>query len=325
MRSSARARGAPQHDEKGTGLSFRIAFMGSPDFAVPLLAELIGAGHDIAAVYSQPARPKGRGLAEEPTPVANLAARHGLMVRTPASLRNAEAQAEFAARDLDIAVVAAYGLILPKPILDAPKRGCLNLHGSLLPRWRGAAPIQRAVMAGDTETGVMVMRMEEGLDTGPVLMTERTPIARKTAGELTDELAHTGAKLMARCLKEMESGPVPEIPQTEEGATYAKKISKEEARIDWSRSAREVDCHIRGLSPWPGAYTEANGERLKILYAEPVDSMSTTPGEVLDDQLTIACGTGAVRLLRLQRAGKAAMNASDLLRGWTLAKGTKLV
>ncbi len=306
-------------------MALRLAFMGSPDFAVPLLAELIADGHDIAAVYSQPARPKGRGLTQEPTPVAKLAASHGLLVRTPASLRNAEAQAEFAALDLDIAVVAAYGLILPKAILDAPRRGCLNLHGSLLPRWRGAAPIQRAVMAGDTDTGVMVMRMEEGLDTGPVLMTERVAVGRRTAGELTNELARLGAKLMVRCLKAMEQGPVPEIPQAEVGVTYAKKIGKEEARIDWTRLAHEVDCQIRGLSPWPGAFTEVEGERLKILYSELVENTSGIPGDVLDDQLTVACGSGAIRLVRLQRPGKAAMNATDLLRGWSLPKGTKLI
>lgn len=302
----------------------RIAFMGTPDFAVPLLAELIAEGHDIAAVYSQPPRPKGRGLQEEPTPVAKLALQHGLDVRTPVSLKNAEAQADFAALNLDIAVVAAYGLLLPKPILDAPRLGCWNLHGSLLPRWRGAAPVQRAIMAGDEKTGVMVMRMEEGLDTGPVLMTEETPIGRKTAGELTDELAHTGAKLMARALKAMEAGNIAAVPQPEEGATYAKKILKDEARIDWTKSAAAVDAHIRGLSPWPGAWSEAGGERLKILYAEPV-SGEGAPGTVLDDQLTIACGNGAVRLMRLQRPGKSAMNAADLLRGWSLAKGTKLV
>ncbi|GAA0549922.1 methionyl-tRNA formyltransferase [Rhizomicrobium palustre] len=305
-------------------MTLRLAFMGTPDFAVPLLAELIAEGHDIAAVYSQPARPKGRGLQEEPTPVAKLALNHGLLVRTPVSLKNAEAQADFAALNLDIAVVAAYGLLLPKAILDAPRLGCWNLHGSLLPRWRGAAPVQRAIMAGDEKTGVMVMRMEEGLDTGPVLMTEETPIARKTAGELTDELAKTGAKLMARTLREMEAGNLAAMPQPEEGATYAKKILKDEARIDWTKSAAAVDAHIRGLSPWPGAFTEANGERLKILYAEPV-SGSGAPGTVLDDQLTIACGEGAVRLIRLQRPGKSAMVASDLLRGWQLPKGTKLV
>jgi methionyl-tRNA formyltransferase len=301
----------------------RLAFMGTPDFAVPLLAELIAEGHDIAAVYSQPPRPKGRGMKEVPSPVAALALKHGLEVRTPVSLRKPEPQAEFAALNLDVAVVAAYGLLLPKPILDAPRLGCWNLHGSLLPRWRGAAPIQRAVMAGDAETGVMVMRMEEGLDTGPFLLTAKTPIGRKTAGELTDELAATGAKLMAQGLKLLESGSFAAVLQGEDGATYAKKILKDEARIDWTKSAAEVDCHIRGLSPWPGAFSEANGERLKILYAKPVDGHGA-PGTVLDDQLTIACGNGAVRLTRVQRPGKAAMAAADLLRGWSLAKGTVL-
>lgn len=305
-------------------MTLRLAFMGTPDFAVPLLAELIAEGHEIAAVYSQPARPKGRGYQEEPTPVAKLALSHGLDVRTPVSLKKPEAQAEFAALNLDIAVVAAYGLILPKPILDAPRLGCWNLHGSLLPRWRGAAPVQRAIMAGDEQTGVMVMRMEEGLDTGPVLMTEATPIGRKTAGELTTELAQTGAKLMARALKEMEGGNLAAVPQAEDGVSYAKKILKDEARIDWTQNADVVDGHIRGLSPWPGAWSEAAGERLKILYAEPVSGHGA-PGEVLDGDLTIACGAGAVKLLRLQRPGKSAMNAADLLRGWSLAKGTILV
>ncbi len=305
-------------------MTLRLAIMGTPDFAVPLLAELIAEGHDIAAVYSQPARPKGRGLTEEPTPVAKLALAHNLPVRTPVSLRNVEAQADFAALNLDIAVVAAYGLILPKPILEAPRLGCWNLHGSLLPRWRGAAPVQRAIMAGDDKAGVMVMRMEEGLDTGPVLLTAETPIGRKTAGELTDELAKIGAKLMARALVALEAGEISAVPQAEEGVTYAKKILKDEARIVWTKSAAEVDCHVRGLSPWPGAWSEASGERLKILYAEPVAG-SGAPGEVLDDQITIACGSGAVKLLRVQRPGKSAMNATDLLRGWSLARGTKLV
>jgi methionyl-tRNA formyltransferase len=301
----------------------RIAFMGTPDFAVPLLAELIAAGHDIAAVYSQPPRPKGRGLSLIPTPVAQLAANHGLEVRTPASLRNAEAQAGFAALKLDAAVVAAYGLILPKAILEAPRLGCFNLHASLLPRWRGAAPIQRAVMAGDAETGVMVMRMEEGLDTGPFLKTDRVAIARKTAGELTGELAARGARLMLQALAALEHGSASETPQAADGVTYAKKILKDEARIDWSKPAAEIDCLIRGLAPHPGAWSEANGERLKLLYAEPI-SMSGPPGEVLDDQLAIACGQGALRLKRVQRAGKAAMEAQDLLRGWSLPKGTRL-
>jgi methionyl-tRNA formyltransferase len=305
-------------------MALRLAFMGTPDFAVPLLAELLAQGHDIAAVYSQPPRPKGRGLAEEPSPVAKLAAEKGLQIRTPVSLRGEGAQQEFAALGLDAAVVAAYGLILPKAILDAPRLGCFNLHASLLPRWRGAAPIQRAVMAGDEETGVMVMRMEEGLDTGPVLMTERIAIGRRTSGELTGELARLGATLMANALKALESGSATETPQSETGITTAKKILKEESRIDWTKSADEIDCLIRGLSPWPGAWTEANGERLKILYAEPFTEESGVPGMLLDNNLTVACGSGAVRLIRLQRAGKAAMSAAEVLRGWPLPSGTKL-
>jgi methionyl-tRNA formyltransferase len=297
--------------------------MGTPDFAVPTLTELIGQGHDIAAVYTQPARPKGRGLSAEPSPIEKLARTHGLEVRTPATLKGAAAQADFAALDLDAAIVVAYGLLLPKPILDAPKRGCFNLHGSLLPRWRGAAPLQRAIMAGDAQTGVMVMRMEEGLDTGPVLMTERTPIGRKTYGELHDELSRLGADLMARTLGAMERGAIAEHPQQDTGATYAKKIAKEEARIDWTKPAREIDCLIRGLSPFPGAWCEANGERLKVLYAKPANG-NGAPGEILDDQLTIACGGGALTLRRLQRAGGRAMTADELLRGFALPKGAKL-
>lgn len=302
-------------------MSLRLAFMGTPEFAVPTLTELIGQGHNIAAVYTQPARPKGRGLAPEPSPIAKVAAAHGLPLRTPESLKAADAQAEFAALDLDAAIVVAYGLLLPKPILDAPKLGCFNLHASLLPRWRGAAPIQRAVMAGDNETGVMVMRMEEGLDTGPVLMSKRTPIGRKTYGELHDELSRLGADLMARAVAAFERGSIDEHPQPSDGATYAKKISKEEARIDWTRSAREVDCLIRALSPWPGAWCEAKGERLKVLYAEPVSGGGTS-GEILDDHLTVACGEGALRLTRLQRAGRGVMSAEELLRGFPLLQGT---
>jgi methionyl-tRNA formyltransferase len=295
--------------------------MGTPDFSVPTLAELIAQGHDVAAVYTQPPRPKGRGLGTEPSPVAKLAETHGLLMRDPVSLKKHEAQAEFAALDLDAAVVVAYGLLLPKPILDAPRLGCFNLHGSLLPRWRGAAPIQRAVMAGDEETGVMVMRMEEGLDTGPVLMAERTPVGRKTYGDLHDELSCLGADLMARALGAMERGSIAEHAQPDEGATYAKKIDKGETRIDWSKPAREIDCLIRGLSPMPGAWTELNGERLKLLNAEPVNG-SGAPGTALDDALTVACGEGALRLLRVQRAGKAAMNVHDLLRGFAVPRGS---
>jgi methionyl-tRNA formyltransferase len=305
-------------------MALRLAFLGTPEFAVPTLSELIGQGHDIAAVYSQPARPKNRGLGEEPSPIAKLAATHGMPLRTPVTLRDATAQADFSLLDLDAAIVVAYGLILPKPILEAPRLGCFNLHGSLLPRWRGAAPIQRAIMAGDADTGVMAMRMEEGLDTGPVLMAERTPIARKTYGELHDELARLGADLMVRALAAVERGTATETPQSEDGVTYAKKILKEETRIDWTKSAREIDCHIRGLSPVPGAWCEAKGERLKVLYAEPA-SGSGAPGTILDDHLTIACGDGAVRLTRLQRPGKSPMSADEVLRGFALPKGERLL
>jgi methionyl-tRNA formyltransferase len=297
--------------------------MGTPDFAVPTLAELIAQGHDIAAVYSQPPRPKGRGMALEPGPVHKFAQSAKLEVRTPLSLKDAEEQAAFAALNIDAAIVVAYGLLLPKPILDAPKLGCFNLHGSLLPRWRGAAPIQRAVMAGDAETGVMVMQMEEGLDTGPVLMAERTPIVRKTSGELAAELSRLGADLMVRALGALERGAVTPRPQAEDGVTYAKKILKEEARIDWTRSAHEVDCHIRGLSPFPGAWTDVNGERLKVLYAEPA-SGNGRPGITLDDALTVACGDGAVRLRKVQRAGAKAMEADALLKGFAVPRGTQL-
>jgi methionyl-tRNA formyltransferase len=305
-------------------MTLRLAFMGTPEFSVPLLAELIAQGHDIAAVYSQPARPKGRGLGEEPSPVAKLAEVHGLAVRTPPTLKKEEAQAEFAALDLDAAVVAAYGLILPKPILEAPRLGCFNLHASLLPRWRGAAPIQRAIMAGDEETAVCVMHMDEGLDTGPVLMAESVHIGRRTSGELQNELARLGASLMVRALAALERGSIAERPQPGTGASYAKKILKEETRIDWSKSAHDIDCLIRGLSPAPGAWTEANSERLKILYAEPAEGAGA-PGEVLDDRLTVACGSGALRLIRLQRAGRGVMTANELLRGFALPRSSRLV
>lgn len=304
-------------------MTLRLAFMGTPDFAVPTLAELIAQGHEIAAVYTQPARPKGRGLTAEPSPVARHALSQGLEVRDPKSLKGAEAQAAFAALKLDAAVVVAYGLILPKAILEAPRLGCFNLHGSLLPRWRGAAPIQRAVMAGDTETGVMVMHMDEGLDTGPVLLAEKVPVGRKTSGELHDELAMLGAGLMARALAAVERDTAVEKPQPANGATYAAKIAKEEARIDWTKSARELDALIRGLSPWPGAWCEAQGERLKILYAEPVAGKGA-PGEVLDDELTIATGDGALKLLRLQRAGRAQLAPKEFLRGFPLKPGDRL-
>ncbi len=302
-------------------MSLRLAFMGTPEFAVPLLAELI-AGHDIAAVYSQPARPKGRGYAEEPSPVAKFAIAHDLLLRTPPTLKNEAGQAAFAALAVDAAVVAAYGLMLPRAILEAPRLGCFNLHASLLPRWRGAAPIQRAIMAGDEETGVMVMHMDAGLDTGAVLMEERVHIGRRTCGELQNELARLGASLMVRALAALERGGIAERAQAEDGVTYAKKVLKQEARIDWAKGAREIDCLIRALSPLPGAWTQANGERLKILYAEPAEGFGA-PGELLDNNLTVACGSGALRLVRLQRAGKSVMSACELLRGFSLPRGMR--
>jgi methionyl-tRNA formyltransferase len=301
-------------------VTLRLAFLGTPDFAVPTLSRLIAQGHEIAAVYTQPPRPKGRGYGTLPSPIAEEAARHGLEIRMPVSLKDAAAQAAFAGLGLDAAVVVAYGLILPKAVLDAPLLGCFNLHGSLLPRWRGAAPLQRAIMAGDSETGVMVMHMDEGLDTGPVLMSAATAIGRKTYGELHDELARTGADLMARALDALESGTAVEQPQAAEGATYARKILKEEARIDWTKPAREIDCLVRGLSPHPGAWCEVKGERLKILYADPVEGGGPA-GAILDDALTIATGEGALKLLRLQRAGRSVVSAEEFLRGFALKPG----
>jgi methionyl-tRNA formyltransferase len=304
-------------------VTLRLAFLGTPDFAVPTLAELVAQGHDIACVYSQPPRPKGRGLDALPSPVHEFALASKLAVRTPVTLKDSAQQELFAGLEIDAAIVVAYGLLLPKPILDAPKLGCFNLHASLLPRWRGAAPIQRAVMAGDDETGAMIMRMEEGLDTGPMLMAERMRIGRKTYGELHDELSRLGADLMVRALGALERGTASETPQASDGVTYAKKITKDEARIDWSKSACEIDNLIRGLSPFPGAWCDAKAERLKILYAEPAEGHGA-PGTLLDDRLTVACGEGALRLVRLQRAGKSAMTADELLRGFALKTGDRL-
>ncbi|HEY2834994.1 MAG TPA: methionyl-tRNA formyltransferase [Rhizomicrobium sp.] len=303
-------------------MTLRLAFLGTPDFAVPTLAELMAQGHDIAAVYSQPPRPKGRGLTLEKGAIHKFAETAGIEVRTPLSLKGADEQAAFAALDLDAAVVVAYGLLLPKAILEAPRMGCFNLHGSLLPRWRGAAPIQRAVMAGDAETGVMVMRMDEGLDTGPVLMAERVAVGRQTSGELAERLARLGADLMVRALGALERGAITAQPQPAEGATYAKKISKDEAHIDWTKSASEIDFLIRGLSPRPGAWSEVKGERLKILFTEPVLGKGE-PGAVIGDDLTIACGEGALRLLKVQRAGGKTMAAEELLKGFALSKGAR--
>jgi methionyl-tRNA formyltransferase len=300
----------------------RIAFMGTPDFAVPTLDALVNAGHDVVAVYCQPPRPAGRGKGLTPSPVQKRAEALGLAVRYPVSLRNEEAQADFAALDLDAAVVAAYGLILPQPILHAPRLGCLNVHGSLLPRWRGAAPVHRAILAGDAETGVTIMQMERGLDTGPMLATLRTPIASKTAGELTDELAKSGALLMVDVLDKIEA--YPPVVQPEDGVTYAAKIDKAEARIDFSRPAIDVERQVRAFNPAPGAWFELAGERIRILACSLIADMRGACGEVLDDRLTIACADGAIQPTRVQRAGKAAMTTEDLLRGFAIAAGTVL-
>lgn len=299
--------------------------MGTPDFAVPVLSEIIAAGHDVVAVYSQPPRPAGRGMAERKSPVHVFAEAAAIPVLTPVSLRSAEAQQAFAAHRADVAVVVAYGLILPKPILDAPSHGCLNLHGSALPRWRGAAPIQRAIMAGDTETAVMVMQMEEGLDTGPVCLAERVPIGPDmTAGELHDALSQRGASLMVRALAALERGSLGKTPQPAHGVTYAAKIDKAEAQLDFSRPARELHNLIRGLSPFPGAWFELGAgsrrERIKVLRAALADGEGPA-GEIIDDQLTIACGSGALRLVEVQRAGRKPMQAAEFLRGVELRRG----
>ena len=305
-------------------MTLRLAFMGSPAFALPTLAALIAAGHDIACVYSQPPRPAGRGKQDRPTPVHAYAAERRIEVRTPRSLKKAPEQEAFAALDLDVAIVVAYGLILPKAILDAPARGALNLHGSLLPRWRGAAPIQRAIMAGDKVTGVQVMRMEEGLDTGAVLATAETPIEfDDTTQTVHDRLATLGAALMRDTLEKFERGETTETPQPEEGVTYAHKITAAEARIDWTRSAREIDCMIRGLSPAPGAWFEHDGVRVKVLLSRPGQGAGA-PGEVLDDNLLIACGEGAVRLITVQREGRGPLAADTFLRGQPVPTGARL-
>jgi len=305
--------------------------MGTPDFAVPVLAALIGAGHDIAAVYTQPPRKAGRGMAELPSPVQRFAESKNIPVRSPLSLKGGDEQKQFAALNLDVAVIVAYGLILPKAILAGPRLGCLNLHASLLPRWRGAAPIQRAIMAGDAETGVMVMQMEAGLDTGPVLMSERVKIeADSTSGSLHEDLSKRGARLMLKALDALSEGKLKAEPQSAEGVTYAHKIEKAEARIDWTQSSMVLDAHIRGLTPFPGAYFEVPGknaaERIKVLRAVPVAGKAA-PGEILscESGLTIACGQGALKLIEIQRAGKAPMQAEECLRGMSLKAGDRLL
>ncbi|WEK41138.1 MAG: methionyl-tRNA formyltransferase [Candidatus Brevundimonas colombiensis] len=305
----------------------RLAFMGTPDFAVPSLAELIASGHEIVAVYSQPPRPRGRGQKLTPSPVHAFAETMGLPVFTPESLKAQDAIDTFQSLDLDAACVVAYGQILKPAVLEAPRLGCLNLHGSLLPRWRGAAPIQRAIMAGDAQTGVQIMQMGEGLDEGPILLSELMDIRPDdTAASLSERMAHVGAALWPRALAAIERGGVTPSEQVGE-PTYAKKITPAEARIDWTRPAAEVDAHIRGLSPFPGAWFETPSEdgpvRIKALLSALAEG-SGTPGAVLDDALTVACGTGAVRLIRVQREGKAAQSAEEMLRGFPLPAGTLL-
>ncbi|RVU06405.1 methionyl-tRNA formyltransferase [Novosphingobium umbonatum] len=300
----------------------RIIYMGTPEFAVPALEALVAAGHEVVAVYSQPPRPGGRrGRELTPSPVHKRALELGIEVRHPVSLKGPEEQEAFAALQADVAVVAAYGLILPKAVLAAPKHGCLNLHGSLLPRWRGAAPIQRAILAGDAETGIGIMQMEAGLDTGPVRLEGRTPIAGKTTGELTQELAAMGAELIVQVLADLEA--YPPHAQPDDDITYAHKIDKAEARLVFSASAQQVLRQIRAFMPAPGAFFELEGERYKVLAAELAEG-SGEAGTTLDDILTIACGSGAIRVLTVQRAGKPAMPSADLLRGRPIPAGTLL-
>ena len=295
--------------------------MGSPEFAVPTLDALVAAEHDVVAAYCQPPRAAGRGKALRATPVQARAEALGVTVRSPTSLKTPEAQAEFAAFEADIAVVAAYGLILSQPILDAPPFGCLNVHGSLLPRWRGAAPIQRAIIAGDAVTGVTIMQMEAGLDTGPMLLKREVRIDRKSGGQLTDEIAEVGAIAMVEVLARLNALPL--IAQPEEGVTYAAKIAKAEARIDWTRPASEIERLVQGLAPFPGAWFESGGERVKLLGAEAVER-SGAPGMIIDATMTIACGGGALRPVLLQRAGRSPMSLDEFLRGFPVVQGTQL-
>lgn len=300
----------------------RIIFMGTPDFAVPALVALVEAGHEVVAAYTQPPRPGGRrGKELTPSPVHNEAHIRGIEVRHPVSLKSAGEQAAFAALNADIAVVAAYGLLLPQAILDAPRLGCLNIHASILPRWRGAAPIQRAILAGDPTTGVTIMQMEAGLDTGPMLATLRTTIDSKTAGDLAAELADKGAQLLVGTLRDLAIHRP--VAQPEEGVTYAKKVDKAEARLDFSAQAAQAERQVRAFAPSPGAFFELDGERYKVLAAELSDAMGA-PGTTLDDQLTIGCGTGAIRPARVQRAGRPVMDTADLLRGRPIAAGTRI-
>jgi methionyl-tRNA formyltransferase len=310
-------------------MSLRVVFMGTPDFATPVLGEILGQGHDVAAVFTRPPAPAKRGMDLTPSPVQRMAEGFGIPVFTPRSFRDEGVSEELASIRADVAIVVAYGLILPPAALRAPREGCLNLHASLLPRWRGAAPIQRAIMAGDIETGVMVMRMEEGLDTGPVAMAERIAIGPDmTAGELQAEASRLGADLMGRALAALSRGSLRFVPQAEEGVTYARKIDKAEAKIDWTLAAAAVHNAIRGLSPMPGAFLDADwgggSQRVKVLRAQAAEG-SGPPGTILDGELTIACGEGAVRLVTVQRAGRAPMPASEFLKGAALRPGMRLM
>jgi len=302
----------------------KLVFMGTPDFAVAILDSLLSAGHEIVAVYSQPPRPAGRGHKEQPSPVHAFAAARGLPVRTPLTLRSPEEQAAFAALKADAAIVAAYGLILPQAVLDAPQHGCLNVHASLLPRWRGAAPIQRAILAGDADSGVTIMQMEAGLDTGPILLMRSLPLPPDvTAPWLHDRLAELGAGMILEALEKLTDGTLVAQSQPEEGAVYAAKLTRDEARIDWSRPARQIERQVRALNPWPGVWFDLGGERVKVLSAE-VTTGRGQPGTVLDDGLAIACGEGSLRPLKVQRAGKAPMETAEMLRGHPVAVGTVL-
>ena len=302
----------------------RLAFMGSPDFSVPSLAALIHAGHDIVRVYAQPPRPAGRGHRERACPVHAFAIESGLVVATPATLKDPSAQAAFTALGLDAAVVVAYGLILPEPVLAAPRLGCLNVHASLLPRWRGAAPIQRAMLAGDAETGITIMGMDAGLDTGPIHLQEATPITgTTTAAALHDRLAEMGARMIVDALADIAAGALPARPQPVDGVTYAEKLRRDEARIDWTRSAVELERSVRALNPWPGVWFEHAGERIKVLAATAIDGDGDAGG-LVETPLTVACGEGRLRIDRLQRPGKGPMAAADFVRGYDLALGARL-
>lgn len=303
----------------------RLVYMGTPDFAVPALVALLAAGHEVACVYTQPPRPAGRGQREQRSPVHETALARGLAVRTPATLKSETAQREFAALSADAAVVAAYGLILPRQVLAAPRLGCFNIHASLLPRWRGAAPIQRAILAGDAETGITIMQMDEGLDTGAILRQATTPIGPEdTAQTVHDRLAELGAREIVAALPDVEAGAIRPRPQPAAGVTYAAKLTRDEGRLDWRQAAAALARRVRAFDPWPGAWFEHNGERIKVLAARPVSGVTGAAGTVLDAIPIIACGEGGLQLLRLQRAGKAPLDAGAFLRGYQLPPGTRL-